>query len=230
VFTRATNTWSQQIKLTANDGTAGSYFGVSVAINNSNIVIGSSRAVVNGVIKGAAYIFSKVAELWTFQKKLLTDYEGAEGYFGVSVTVSGEVVVVGASQETYGSFIKTGVVHIFKKINNSWVHLGTEMPLTRKENMHFGIHVILRNNTLVVTAQNENVGDFIEQGSIYVYKWNTNNYFNLLKRITDPNGSVGDQFGTSAAFDGSTYIAGAPYAQRLAGSSGAGVVFFGGVE
>ncbi|MCP4713285.1 MAG: hypothetical protein GY869_32040, partial [Planctomycetes bacterium] len=86
-------TWSELDKLLAGDGAAYDYFGYSVAVSGDKVVVGAYNDDDNGSNSGSAYIYEGAS--WTETK--LTAGDGALGdYFGYSVAVSGDKVVVGA--------------------------------------------------------------------------------------------------------------------------------------
>ena len=106
VFTRVTagdlaSGWTQVAKLTAGDGAYSDGFGISVSIDGDTVVIGAWADDDNGSNSGSAYVFTRVtagdlASGWTQVAKLTAD-DGAEGdYFGISVSIDGDTVVVGA--------------------------------------------------------------------------------------------------------------------------------------
>ena len=98
VFVRSGTTWSQQAKLTASDGADYDAFGFSVSVDGDTVAVGAvtghSTASVNA---GAAYVFVRSGRTsWTQQAKLDAS-DGADwDYFGWSVSVDGDTVVVGA--------------------------------------------------------------------------------------------------------------------------------------
>ena len=111
VFVRSGSVWSQQAYLKAsNTGTADS-FGNSVAVSGDTVVVGapveaSNATGVNGdqadnsaFRSGAAYVFVRSGGVWSQQAYLKASNSGADDYFGDSVGVSGDTVVVGASSE-----------------------------------------------------------------------------------------------------------------------------------
>ena len=84
---------TQVAKLTASDGAAYDYFGSSVAISGSTVVVGG---VWMGRDWGSAYLF----DLSGTQVAKLTASDGAaKDYFGRSVAISGSTVVVGAGAD-----------------------------------------------------------------------------------------------------------------------------------
>ena len=109
MFVRSGTTWSQQAYLKASNTRASAYFGYSVAVSGDTVVVGavleaSSATGVNGNQAdnsadqaGAAYVFVRSGTSgtsWTQQAYLKASNTGGD-YFGTSVAVSGDTVVVG---------------------------------------------------------------------------------------------------------------------------------------
>jgi immune inhibitor A len=94
---RVSNSW-QQVALLDGDPTANEFFGQSVSLSGNTIIVGAPRATIDGrQYNGAAYIFSRNrggANAWGLVDKLVGD--GANGHFGEGVSVSGNMVAVGA--------------------------------------------------------------------------------------------------------------------------------------
>ena len=69
----------------------------------------------NGDNSGSAYVFERSGDVWTQKNKLLAD-DGASGdYFGGSVAISGDTLVVGSPQDNDG-----GSVYVFKRSGSIW--------------------------------------------------------------------------------------------------------------
>src|SRR5262249_14066802 len=90
-------TWTQQQKLTANDGAANDSFGSSVAISGDTAVVGAEIASIgSSVFQGSAYAFTRSfigsGAAWT-QLQRITALDGAAAdRFGHSVAISGDTV------------------------------------------------------------------------------------------------------------------------------------------
>jgi hypothetical protein len=97
VFTRSGTTWGQQAKLTAGDGAAGDWFGISVAVSGDTALVGALFDDIGAnPDQGSAYVFNRSGTLWS-QRAKLTAGDGAAGdQFGHSVALSGDTAVVGA--------------------------------------------------------------------------------------------------------------------------------------
>ena len=98
VFVRSGITWTQQAKLTAADGAPGDAFGRgrSVSVSGDTAVVGAIYDDDNGTESGSAYVFVRSGTAWTEQTKLTASDGAAWDYFGGSVSVSGDTVLVGA--------------------------------------------------------------------------------------------------------------------------------------
>jgi hypothetical protein len=110
VFTQQAAGWSnetQAAKLSASDGAADDNLGYSVAVSGSTVVAGAPGPILNGSQPGAAYVFNQPAGGWSgpqHETAKLTASHGAAGdKLGLSVAVTGGVVVAGAPLATVGT-------------------------------------------------------------------------------------------------------------------------------
>ncbi|MGB0534872.1 MAG: FG-GAP repeat protein, partial [Acholeplasmataceae bacterium] len=90
-----------ETKITASDGAAGDFFGWSVEIDGTTLVVGAYGDDDNGSSSGSVYVYdlSKTSGDDGFQTKI-TPSDGAAGdLFGQSVTIDGTTLVVGAYQD-----------------------------------------------------------------------------------------------------------------------------------
>lgn len=114
VFICSGGSWTQQAKLTASDGAANDSFGVSVAVSGDTSVVGAWSADVGGPAnQGAAYVFVCSGDTWTQQQKLIASDGAANDGFGISVTVSGNTAVIGASLADVSGRYEQGAAYVF---------------------------------------------------------------------------------------------------------------------
>ena len=127
VFTRDSNGgWSQTKKLTADDGEAGDSFGYSVAVNGNTAVVGAyqdDREDDTTIDSGSAYVFTWDSDnnAWDDGEKLTAADGDALDYFGYSVAVDVDTVVVGAyGDDDNGS--ASGSAYVFTRdFNGKWI-------------------------------------------------------------------------------------------------------------
>ena len=123
VFTRDTagdlaSGWTQVAKLTAGDGAASDEFGYSVSIDGNTVVIGARMHDDKGNDSGSAYVFTRdtvgdLASGWTQVAKLTADDGAASDFFGVSVSIGGGTVVIGANLDD-DKGTSTGSAYVFQ--------------------------------------------------------------------------------------------------------------------
>lgn len=111
LFTRHNNLWIQQAYLKAHNADKSHDFGISTAISENNLVVGAmtedSDAVgVNGSqsetglrSSGAAYVFTRDHNGWHQQDHLKAPNPDIGDWFGISVSIDDEIVVIGARNE-----------------------------------------------------------------------------------------------------------------------------------
>ncbi|MEE9344950.1 MAG: FG-GAP repeat protein [Methylococcales bacterium] len=120
VFSRSDNNWSQQAYLKASNTDAQDIFGDSIAITGDTVVVGANGEDSNATgvdgdqsdnsadSAGAAYVFTRSGSSWNQQAYLKASNTIAGDFFGDSVAITGNTVVVGADGEN-GNATATGV-------------------------------------------------------------------------------------------------------------------------
>jgi hypothetical protein len=140
VFVRNGSAWSQQKKLVASDGSAGDAFGAAVAVHGDTAVVGAHYDDPLGDSSGSAYVFQRTAGKWSEQKKLLASDGTATDYFGGSVAVDTDTVVVGAH---------LAGVYVFERSAGAWPE---QQKLSVPGVTLFGGSVGVSEDTIVVGA------------------------------------------------------------------------------
>ena len=234
VFTESGSGWAnmtQTAKLTASDGAAGDYFGDSVSISGNTVVVGALDATVgSNSQQGAAYVFTEPGSAWAnmTQTAKLTASDGAAGdYFGSSVSISGNTVVVGAPDAKVGSNSQQGAAYVFTEPGSGLDEHDPDRQAHRvrwRGGRLFGNSVSISGNTVVVGAPDANVGGNSNQGAAYVFTEPGSGWANMTQtaKLTASDGAAGDVFGTSVSISGDTVVAGA----IGAGNQGAAYMFY----
>ena len=211
--------WSQVAKLTASDGEAGDIFGWSVAVDWDTVVVGARY-------DDSAYVFTKPGTGWATATETakLTASDGVVGdWFGQSVAVDGDTVVVGASEDG-GS----GSAYVFTKAADSvWTDATQTAKLTASDGDdfdEFGKSVAVDGDTAVAGAPNND-----GYGSAYVFikpaaGWDDATQTAKLTPGATDDGAAGlaGTFGAAVAVDGGTVVVGA---SAYSGSQGRAYVF-----
>ncbi len=109
--------WGQIKALTASDLSNDDFFGYSVAVSGSTVVVGAAWAGGGGTERGQVYVFSKDeggADNWGEAQRLRASDSANEDLFGFSSAVLGQYVLVGALGEDGGGD-RRGAAYLFKK-------------------------------------------------------------------------------------------------------------------
>jgi len=197
-------------KIQSNYSELGNYFGVSVAIDGDYIVIGAQAE--NGG-EGCAYVFKRISDSSNDIveiAKIQASNASSGSYFGGSVSISGNYIVVGAY---LGDSISNneGSAYLFKINSDTNV---TEIAKIQASDAQiddrFGVSVAIDGDYIVIGAyaEDEN-GD--DSGSTYVYKRNSDaiNDITQISKIKASDGQPGDYFGWSVSMSGDFIVVGA---------------------
>ena len=209
VFAQVGNTWTQLDQLLAADGKTADFFGNSVAISGSTIIVGAaSDDVGSNSSQGSAYIFVPGGNGFQQQAKLVAPDGAADDYFGQSVAVSSTTVIVGAEQDTIGTNMFQGSAYVFFKIGNVWQFQAKLLAADGGHIDHFGKSVSISGDKAIVGAYTNDNGGIFDSGAAYVFVRNGSTWRQQSKLSAD-DGTQSDYFGSSVAISGNNVIAGA---------------------
>jgi len=149
IFKRNGTTWVEQQKITALDANSDDNFGTSVAISGDYIVVGAiydnENASGGGALSdaGSAYIFKRTGTTWAQEQKIVPSDRAGGDYFGSTVAISGDYVVVGAFLSNPSGLADAGAAYVFKRTGTSWAQ---EQKITAPDmatNDNFGCSVAI---------------------------------------------------------------------------------------
>lgn len=154
VFVRQGATWKQKARLVAKNPAEDDNFGASVAIDGITIVVGADAHDLGGVLidSGAAYVFIQRSGSWDQKAMLVSTDIGLGDYFGTSVAISGQRIVVGATQANLTGTRGNGSAYIFKGGGNTWMQEAILAAENGRDGDFFGQSVAIFNDTAVVGA------------------------------------------------------------------------------
>ena len=159
VFNRTGNSWAQQSYLKASNIDNFNRFGYSVGISGETLVIGASGVANN---TGAAYVFNRINNNWSQQAYLQGANSENGDSFGHSVSISHNILVIGAQSEDSdatgvngidnNSASASGAAYVFARSGTTW----NQQDYLKASNTHagdvFGRSVAISGRTLVVGA------------------------------------------------------------------------------
>jgi hypothetical protein len=243
VFARSGGVWSQQAYLKAALPGENDLFGFSVGVSGERVIVGAyfedgASAGVNQVVNegslnsGAAFIFRRVNGTdWEQEAYLKASNTGSADNFGYSVSIDGDLAIVGAlgerssdggvnGEETNNTLSNAGAAYVFTRESGSWVQDAYLKASEPGEMDQFGCSVSISGETVIVGALNEDGASTVidgpideaavDAGAAYVFTrggggWQQRAY------LKAPNGDAGDTFGRSVAIDGDFAVVAADF-------------------
>lgn len=226
IFHRNNHAWTQQAKLIASDGQAEDHFGYAVAMNNDYAVVGTPYGDVGPAGKidqGSAYVFQRNGNSWT-QVSKLTDADGHSwDFFGTSVAISGDYIIVGAIGDDAGNTEEQGSACFFFRSGNNWTQQAKVIALDPSNYDNFGNSVSISGDKAIIGALNDDVAGHTNMGSAYIFQ-RTGNLWIQQAQVIPTEGGANDRFGHSVSISGTIVVIGA-YGFDYGGYTNQGAVF-----
>ena len=202
VFTRSGTTWTQQAYVKASNTDSVDYFGYSVSLSGDTLAVGASFEDSNATgvggaqgdntvaDSGAVYVFTRSGTTWSQQAYLKASNTGASDYFGFSVSLSGDMLAVGAYGEdsnatgiggdgSNNSIGGSGAAYLFTRNGTTWSQRAYIKASNPGNNDYFGYGLSLSAGALAVGAYGE---------------------------ASNATGFLGDQSNNSLASSGAVYL------------------------
>ncbi len=214
---------ASETKLLAPSGIASDLFGFSVALSDTVLAVGTPYEDSAAMDAGAVYIFAKTNNGWIFEQKLVAPDFGSGKWFGYSVAVTDDKLVVG-SPKADGKSLNAGVAYVFTRNIQAWTVLPQIAAADGRAGDMFGQAVDIAGDSIVVGCPRSDTKG-AEAGAAYVFAWNGTTYIEQ-KKILSTDSKAGDHFGSAVAMHRETVIIGAPDANVYGPSSGAAYTFF----
>ena len=179
-------------------------FGASLSMSGDTIVVGAPYAKLNGDTEaGVVYVFTRSGGVWKQQARLTAASPSDDDFFGRSVAVHGDRLVVGADMDDTAAGVNAGSAFVFTRSGATWTRRAMLRPSDADIGIAFGGEVAISADTIMVAA----VGQLYDQGAVYVYE-PSGDTWRERARLTAGDGQPSDMFGRSLALDGGTAVVG----------------------
>ena len=200
-------------RIQASDPGGSDYFGWSVAVSDTRIVVGAYGEDSTASNAGSAYIFdingNQIAKIQA------SDAQG-DDQFGYAVACSENRIVVGARYEDTGGYA-AGSAYIFDLNGNE---LAKIQASDTEASDYFGFSVSCSDTRIVVGAYGEDT-TFSSAGSVYIFDI----HGNQISKIQASDAETSDYFGHSVACSDNRIVVGAWSEDTIASNAGAAYIF-----
>jgi hypothetical protein len=202
IYEKEGNNWTETQKITSPESVDYGNFGIGVSLFGDYLVIGASG--VNNSA-GKIYIYKKNnSGEWIFHQSLTSSDNFENSYFGNSISISGNELVVGAYTE-----VDTGnpsMAYIFKlNDNGNWEETQKIPSYESSEHTYFAWMCEMKNDKLLISSPHLYGA---EAGRTLLYKKNNQNNWEFDQELKPTNDVTEDFYGWSLAMNDNEIIVG----------------------
>ena len=208
------------------------YFGANVCISGNYAVVGAYReSDASGNYSGVVYVYD-IRSGQLLHSLLNPSFfgTGRNDYFGYSLSISGERVIVGAYQEEVASGASnsnSGVAYIFNVVTGQLLHtLVNPNAFGTPRDDYFGFSVGISGNYAIVGAYLEDEASGTNSGKAYVFDVRDGQLFTTLHNPNAFGTVANDNFGYSVDIAGDIAVVGAHLEDDSSGTSSGKVYVF----
>jgi hypothetical protein len=213
--------WTEEAKLVASDGAADDRFGHAVAVHGDLVAVGACGDDDNGDYSGAAYLYRFDGDSWVEESKVVASDGAPFDYFGFSIAVHGDLLVVGARGPSDDGG-RPGAAYMYRRDGSTWLE-ETKVSGSEASQDYFGYTVAGADDLAVVGAiWDEEKGE--KAGAAHVYRFDGSDWSEEEKLLAS-DGAPGDWFGSSVSISGDTVLVGASWEDHGVADAGAAYVY-----
>jgi len=175
------NNWGVLTKIQAGDHSYGSenQFGISVSLDLPYLIVGANRDDASGVDAGSVYIFDQnqgSADNWGQVTKFQSTDVAAGDFLGTSVSLNGDILVVGAPTADISGSTDAGAAYVFYKDQGGTNAWGQVTKITSSDYLSgddFGHSVSVSGTRILCGAHLRDEGG-VDRGAGYLFSKDQN--------------------------------------------------------
>lgn len=216
--------WIKAQKISPADRSTTDRFGSAVAMDGAYAVVASvlddhDQNGANPLADaGSVYIFERnVNGVYNQVQKIVPSDRAAGDYFGISVSISGDYLLVGARQDDEDSAglntkANAGSAYIFKRNGSGvWVQVQKLSASDRAADDNFANDVSISGNAIAIGAFFEDDDEsgnnpVASAGSVYLFEKNGNGHFVQVKKLVATKRNTSMNFGFSVTLSGNNLL------------------------
>ncbi|MCH7721586.1 MAG: hypothetical protein IH988_11475, partial [Planctomycetes bacterium] len=219
VFAYDGSNWSEQTQLLPSGETEDTQFGWAVGISGDRVVVGASKESAIGDNSGSAYVFRREEGGWVEEAKLEPSDAGHDLEFGVSVSINGERILIGA----WGADADAGAGYIFRREGLGWIEEGKLSAGDAEEDAGLGGSVSLDGDRALIGAFRD-TDEVSLSGSAYVFQLDGSVWTQQTKlNANDP--VENEWFAYSVCLNADYAVIGAPLNSEAGKGAGTAYIF-----
>jgi drug/metabolite transporter superfamily protein YnfA len=204
---------------------SGDYFGSTVAIDNTRVIVGAFFDDTGSSDAGSAYVYDLASATPTVPMFTLTNPTPENtDYFGYTVAISGTLALVGSPNDDTG-MTNRGSVYVYDLAGTR-----PAVPITKLSNPSrtldngFDTTLAIHGTHVVIGAPTDDTGA-TNAGRVFIYDLAGATPNVPVATLNHPAPAYNDYFGSGVAVEGLTVVVGAPYQDMNGADRGAAYIF-----
>jgi hypothetical protein len=202
VFKKDGDSWQLEDTIVSPLPESGDNFGRALAVQGNLLVVTARKSQAE---EGSAYVFAYQDGAWIHRADLLPHDPLPGAYFGQSVAMQGDVIVIGARNANPSG---AGAFYVFCATDDGWTEVAKVTPQSGKKNDQYGFSIAISGDVIAVGARRADPNSLTDAGAAYVYSLNEGDVL-LVSRLTPADAAAYDEFGQSVAIAGDVILVGA---------------------
>jgi hypothetical protein len=139
-----------------------------VSIYEDTIVIGDNRSDVGGTDAGIAYVYTRTGTTWALQQTINNPTPAGGDYFGWSVSLYEDTLVVAARADDTGA-TNAGSVYVYTRTGSTWTLQQTINNPTPAAGDGFGEIITLNSNIMVIKVGSRRYDTFLNDDGFWYF-------------------------------------------------------------
>lgn len=117
IFTESNDTWIEEQKLTASDGTTNANFGNAVALADGSALIGADGSTVDGnTFQGKVYLFTDAGGTWSQLNTFVASDGAVDDYFGAALAWDGTTALISTPHPVINGNAWQGAAYFYQQL------------------------------------------------------------------------------------------------------------------
>lgn len=185
-----------------------SWFGFSIASSADYVVVGAPRM---NSSTGKAYLFRRTGPDLSLEATLSASDGEMDDWFGYTVAVEGDTVMVAANRDDVGANMEVGAVYVFERNGANWPQVAKLSPPGQAAFSNYGYSIAIQGSEALVGAVSAGPPSF--SGLVYRYL-RSNGVWTSAGTIAPVDTQNAQWFGYRLALQGDTLAVAAPLYDR----------------
>jgi hypothetical protein len=197
-----------ETKITASDGAASDWFGLSASIDGDTAIVGAKDDDDAGSKSGSAYVYVRdvTTGVWSEQAKLTANDATVGDQFGFRVSVDGDTAVIGAVFDDRVAS-EGGSAYVFVRSGSTWTQQAKLTASDGGAGDWFGVWVSIDGDTALIGSYGDDHSGKFNAGSAYVFVRSGTTWTQQTK-LTASDAKASDRFGIPVCLNGDTALIG----------------------